>query len=221
MVVEQAKPQGSTIVVTTREKETENIPLSIARSLSNETTVMASSLVSALSVTDLRYDLTYFGEFLKGLPPRLGTSPALDASVKALTIAHRALTTRQQSLEAIEAYGQALHALSKSLGGERDRSQTVNTLCAMYLVMICQGWIGKREDHCLSHGEAIVYMLGDAVERDWRGSFEKEMLASLCVIMVDPPPPLFPFPCFCCIGLPRAHYQGSDGRKLREPPPPH
>ncbi|KAF2494366.1 hypothetical protein BU16DRAFT_589174 [Lophium mytilinum] len=150
---------------------------------SSQTTTAASAFVSVLEVTDLRFDLTYFGAFLKGIPSRLGTNSALDASVKAVTIAHQCIHTRRQSWELYDAYVEALKTLRICLN-THDKSQTPNTLCAIYLIMICQGWIGQRDDQFMGHGEAVTHLLNEAALEDWHGAFEKEMLLSLCVVLI-------------------------------------
>ena len=45
---------------------------------SNELTLTTGALVSALNVIDLRFDLSFFGAFLRQIPARLGTNAALD-----------------------------------------------------------------------------------------------------------------------------------------------
>ncbi|KAF2802325.1 uncharacterized protein BDZ99DRAFT_455114 [Mytilinidion resinicola] len=150
---------------------------------SSVTTTAASAFVSVLEVTDLRFDLTYFGTFLRDIPSRLGSNSALDASVKAVTIAHRSIHTRRQSWELYDAYVDALKTLRICLN-EHDKSQTPNTLCAIYLIMICQGWIGQRDDQFMGHGEAVTHLLNEAAFEDWRGTFEKEMLLALCVVLI-------------------------------------
>lgn len=109
----------------------------LPRPPSNETTIVASAFVSALEVTDLRYNLTCYGGFLKGIPRRLGTNDALDASVGALTSALSFLYTRRQSPETLAKYIHALKTLRISLD-DHAKARTANTLCAMYLIRICQ-----------------------------------------------------------------------------------
>jgi hypothetical protein len=113
--------------------------LSLSRTPSNETTAAISALVSALEFKDLGYDLSCYGGFLKEIPKRLGTNNALDASVTALTTAFSSMLTHQhtQSVEAVSKYGNALKSLRISLQNPA-RAGTIDTLCAIYLVMVCQ-----------------------------------------------------------------------------------
>jgi len=108
----------------------------LLRSPSNETTAIASAFIFILEVTDLRYDLSCYGPFLKDIPERLGSNIALDASVNVLTSAFPTLYTRQQSLETLSRYVNALKALRICLNDPL-QVWTANTLCAIYLLVIC------------------------------------------------------------------------------------
>jgi hypothetical protein len=111
--------------------------IALSRSPSNETTTIARAFIFILDVTDLRYDLSCYGSFLKDIPERLGSNPALDASVSVLTSAFSSLYTRQQSLETLSRYVDALKALRICLN-DPSQAWTANTLCAIYMLLICQ-----------------------------------------------------------------------------------
>lgn len=104
---------------------------------SNESTMLAGAFCSALKVTDVRYDLSVYGEFFKGIPRRLGSNAALDASVNALITTFASVHSKQQSLEVFESNIQALKALRECLNDPTEAT-SANTLCAVYLVIICQ-----------------------------------------------------------------------------------
>ncbi|KAF2178156.1 hypothetical protein K469DRAFT_643182 [Zopfia rhizophila CBS 207.26] len=150
---------------------------------SNQTTMVASAFVSQLEVTDIRYDLTCYGAFLRHIPRRLGTNAALDASVGAVTSAFSSLHTGQHSLDALTKYIHALKTLRVCLN-DPVRARTVDTLCAIYLIMICQSWIGKHDDQSTNHGEGIAYILKVATFQKWQGSLEVEMLITLSVPVI-------------------------------------
>lgn len=103
----------------------------------NETMRIANAFISTLEISDLRYSVSYYGAFLKYVPQRLGTNQALDAAVQALASASSWLRTRENPTQVLVQYGNALKALRLSL---RDpiRAESPETLCAIYLVMICQ-----------------------------------------------------------------------------------
>lgn len=104
---------------------------------SNRATLNASSLISALQVTDVRFDLRIYGPFFTELPRRLGRNRALDSSVHALTVSFPAVHTHQYTSDMFKAYGEALGQLRASL---RDpaTAASVETMCAVYLIVICQ-----------------------------------------------------------------------------------
>lgn len=109
----------------------------LSRSPSNDTTTTITCLISALEVKDIRYDITCYGEFLKHVPRRLGTNSALDASALALSSTYASLSTHQASPKTVAAYVNALQAVRASLS-DPVQARTTDTLCAIYMVMICQ-----------------------------------------------------------------------------------
>lgn len=70
----------------------------------------------------------------------MGRNKALDAAIELFTDAAPVLWDRTRwhcRTGTLEKYGGALQALRITLGDER-KAKTVETLCALYLVMICQ-----------------------------------------------------------------------------------
>lgn len=90
-----------------------------------------------LEVEDIRYSVGAYGGFLTEIPRRLGVNQALDASVDALTTAFSSVYTHQRTSEALAKYTQALTSLRVCLD-DPAKSHQPETLCAIYLVMICQ-----------------------------------------------------------------------------------
>lgn len=118
--------------------EQENSSVALIRRPSNPLLLMTSSFIEKLEVTDLRYDLTWtYGGFLKHIPKRLGTNEALDSAVGAVTGAFPTLYTGQISRGALTSYGDGLKALRVCLD-DPSKAQTAETLCAIYLMIICQ-----------------------------------------------------------------------------------
>ncbi|KAH8660908.1 hypothetical protein BGZ60DRAFT_414266 [Tricladium varicosporioides] len=150
---------------------------------SNETALVVSGFISKLEVTDLRYDLTYYGDFLKDVPKRLGNNEALDASASALTCAYQSVYTRQQTPEMLDKYVHALTTLRRYLK-DPTKAYAANTLCAIYLVEVCQSWLGKRDDYLICHGEVIAHILNTAPLETWRHNFELEMLITISAPVV-------------------------------------
>ena len=104
---------------------------------SNELTALTNRLVFALGVTDVRFDLSIFGDFLRDIPRRLGRNEALDASVRALTTAIPAVYAQKHSPEMLLRYVEAIRSLSDYLK-DSVKATSPDTLCAVYMVMICQ-----------------------------------------------------------------------------------
>jgi len=118
---------------------------SIARSASplssrlppNQATQDLSNLISTLQVTDVRFDLRICGPFFPEIPRRLGRSQALDASVRALVLAFPSVYTHQYTTDMYKSYGEALRHLRTALA-DASTASSPDTLCAVYLIMICQ-----------------------------------------------------------------------------------
>lgn len=108
-----------------------------SRPPSNESIMATQAFVSALQVNDLRYDLGTYGAFLRDIPQRLGNNPALDAAVNALTSAFPFLHTRDYPPHVLTHHNRSIQALRVCLD-DPVQAQTSNTLCAIYLIVICQ-----------------------------------------------------------------------------------
>lgn len=103
----------------------------------NETTTATTALASLLSMADVRYEVVYYGEFLKDLPRRMGTNEVLDASVVALTHGYSAIHTHEPSAKALGSYVTALKTLRFALQ-DPEKVRKAETLCGIYLIMVCQ-----------------------------------------------------------------------------------
>ncbi|PGH04990.1 hypothetical protein AJ80_08417 [Polytolypa hystricis UAMH7299] len=80
------------------------------RSPWNEPMTAASSFVFCLEVPDARYDLSFYGAFLKDVPMRIGTDGTL-AVASAFTMAHPSLRTGYQSPEMLSRHVSAVKSL--------------------------------------------------------------------------------------------------------------
>ncbi|KAA8642880.1 uncharacterized protein ATNIH1004_009639 [Aspergillus tanneri] len=158
-------------------------PSKVPHSPSSEGTATASALVTILDITDVRYELTYYGEFLKDIPRRLGTNDVLDASVTALTYAYPSLRTSQPSPEALNKYVNALKTLRLGLQ-DPVKMRTMEALCGIYLIVVCQSWLCRNDDKCVNHGEPMAQLLHMAVMQNWQGSFTNEMLLTFSIIAI-------------------------------------
>ncbi|KAJ5414734.1 hypothetical protein N7509_001361 [Penicillium cosmopolitanum] len=144
---------------------------------------LASSLIGTLNITDIRYALEYYGYFLKDIPRRLGSSSALDAAVKALVTAYPYFHDRDFPPEALMYYGRSLRSLRDTLDDPTE-ARSVNTLCAVYLITICQSWLGKYDDQLASHGEAIAHLLKMSDFTQIKSNFERDIIITLTVPVI-------------------------------------
>jgi hypothetical protein len=99
-------------------------------------TMVTSMFVSALQVSDARFDLSVYGSLFKEIPRRLGRNAALDASVGALTTALPWVHTHHRSADMFDRYAHALKSLRASLD-DPVQARSADTLCAVYLIVIC------------------------------------------------------------------------------------
>lgn len=99
-----------------------------------------------MSIEDVRYSPLCYGGFLTELPRRLGTNDALDSAVRLFSRAVPGLYWVSRSgcvggaaerIDSLVRYGQALKMLRKCLDDEQT-STSIETLCAIYLIQICQ-----------------------------------------------------------------------------------
>ena len=107
------------------------------RTLSNDKTLMAASLVHVLSFEDSKHDvLQSGGQFFLDLPARIGHSPMLDASIKALVSSYHYIHHHNLDRETLATYGNALEHLRV---GMLDPSCSVaHKLYAIILIGYCQ-----------------------------------------------------------------------------------
>lgn len=130
----QSKPRpGSTATTTTAYPQT-TVVIQVP---ANELTRKTGAFVAVLNISDLRYDISGFGGFVRELPRRMGRNKALDASVNALTVVFPVLYLQEPSPAMLAAYVHALRCLRITLA-DRVTAQTPETLCAIYLVTLCQ-----------------------------------------------------------------------------------
>ncbi|OJJ50390.1 hypothetical protein ASPZODRAFT_57642 [Penicilliopsis zonata CBS 506.65] len=148
----------------------------------NERTSLVKAFIYAVSPSsDLRYSLFWtYGDFLVDIPPRLGESPALDASADALISAHVSFSSCRgtTSVHALTKYSRALQALRSALD---DPIQAVssNTLCAVMLLLLCQALLGTAGPGWSSHAQGAAQILRARGFLASPDEFEQKVLLSL------------------------------------------
>lgn len=134
----RAGPPGQAAEKRSSQSSASSSVRSLSRTPSNEATSTLTEFVHKLEVQDIRFDLVWaYGGLLREIPKRLGTNSALDAAVSAMTSTAADLAAGYKSPEALVRYGQALTALRTCLGNPVT-AQSSSTLCAIYLIWICQ-----------------------------------------------------------------------------------
>ncbi|KAJ5127227.1 hypothetical protein N7448_008006 [Penicillium atrosanguineum] len=144
---------------------------------------LAACFINTLGISDIRYDITFYGPFLKDLPRRLGHSAALDAATKALVSSYPYFHGREVPHGVLIHYGKSLRTLRETLN-DPAKIQSPDTLCAIYLISICQGWLRKHEKQQVSHGQAIAHLLKIIDVRKWDSGFERDLLITMSVPVI-------------------------------------
>jgi hypothetical protein len=153
----------------------------VSSSPSNELTLMTNAFVNTMKVyTDLRFNLAWwYGIFLEDIPKRLGRNGALDASVRALTEAHLDFCSRRPaSPKALVRYSSALRTLRFYLD-EPAKACTTETLCAVMVLLICQGFLGNNGFCWTGHCEGAAQILKARRYYDPNDEFECKLFITI------------------------------------------
>lgn len=135
---------------------------------------------------------------MRDIPQRLGSSSALDAAAASLA-SSLPLVLRQTgtndydkalqpvnraTVPMLQEYGRALQSLRTALC-DPVAITSPNTLCALYLVVVTQGWLQGDGGHLPSHGEAVAMILRSIKGRQpsW-GTFETSIMSTLCFLVI-------------------------------------
>ncbi|KAJ6015096.1 hypothetical protein N7540_009687 [Penicillium herquei] len=137
------------------------------------------SFINTLEIQDLRYDISCYGPFLKDLPRRFGSSPVLDAAGTALVASYPYFKNDDIPRPVLARFVKALKVLRECLS-DPAQARSPNTLSAIYLISICQGWIGNHEKQRTSHSEALVHLLKYIDLSQCQEGFAKHLIVTLC-----------------------------------------
>ncbi|KAJ5080881.1 hypothetical protein N7456_013591 [Penicillium angulare] len=114
----------------------------------------------------------------------LGSNRALDAATQALVAVYPHFRGSDVAPNALQSYGNSLRVLRETLS-EPGQVRSPYTLCAIYLMTICQSWLGSCDDDSeTGHGEALAYLLKNLDLNMCQGWFEKEMITTLTVVVI-------------------------------------
>ena len=137
-----------------------------------------------LAVTDARFHISCYGDLMNGLPMRLGYNACLDAASDAIVVNYSDFRNQRRSPEAYASFSNAISKLRACLH-DQTLATKPETLCAIYLCMICEGWLMESADTSTHHGEAMVHVMRAALRDSWHGEFEAELLTTMCVPVVS------------------------------------
>ncbi|KAM5344902.1 hypothetical protein ACJ41O_010764 [Fusarium nematophilum] len=149
----------------------------------SESASVARGFVSILEDQDVRYDLSFLGPFFAEIPQRLDSSKVLTTSVSALSSTYRAIRVDQSRTKALSPYGDALKALRNVLRDEAE-AETVNTVCAIYITMVCQECLLAPDSSDRAHIQMIQHLIGRAIKGGWLQQFDRPTLATLLACIV-------------------------------------
>lgn len=147
----------------------------------NELSTLTNTLVAAIKPsTHLRYNLAWtYGNFLEHIPSRLGKNAALDAAITTLCAGHAdmQMCLPEVSRRTRNIYGSALAILREYLD-DAVKARTTETLCAVYILLVCQVFTG---DTCkqMTHTEGAVRLLRARGASNLNDKFERDLLLTL------------------------------------------
>ncbi|KAE8153702.1 hypothetical protein BDV25DRAFT_136641 [Aspergillus avenaceus] len=147
----------------------------------NAISMLQQAFVRAIHTsTDLNYNLAWaYGGFLRDIPSRLGTNHALDTAADAIISMHSAFCVgRKMSVRALGKYSRALNALRAYLD-DPTKACSTDTLCAVMLLLICQGFMGNNNATSSGHAEGAAQILKARRYFGPRDEFEAKLLLSL------------------------------------------
>ncbi|PQK16514.1 hypothetical protein BB8028_0006g08340 [Beauveria bassiana] len=134
---------------------------SLSACSSNDAYVLINSFVEMIRPsTARRFNLAWtYGTFLEKVPQRLGSNEALDVAANALVASHRDFATRRPvTPDSLAKYSNAIKALTQSLDDPTE-SRSLETICAVILLTMCQNLSGLGLQHLNSHCQGAVQML--------------------------------------------------------------
>ncbi|KAJ5728120.1 hypothetical protein N7493_004450 [Penicillium malachiteum] len=147
--------------------------------------LLTTSFIRTLEIRDVRYDISYYGPFLREIPQILGQSPALDAAAKALVTSYPHFRGNNIPPNVLQYYGRSLRVLRETLNDPK-KAHAPETLCAIYLITVCESWLGPSEGNPKSgmHGQAVAYLLQKVDLKKCDNDFERDMITTLTVMVI-------------------------------------
>ncbi|KAI1054568.1 hypothetical protein LB506_010630 [Fusarium annulatum] len=164
-----------------RKRETSS-QASILHKPQNSLTLLQAKLVAALEVTDFRYGLHCYGDFLEHVPKRLGHSHALDVCVDLMTSTLPYHYTYGIPSQVEAKYSSCL----KVLRGPEDKKgsqPSFEDVAAFHTMTICQSWLGQAGNESRSHGQILACSMDAVTEKGRSSIFELKLLHSSLITL--------------------------------------
>jgi hypothetical protein len=136
--------------------------------------------VSRPGAQEVQFDLSAFGRFLQLLPQKAYASQALSTSMDAFFTSFTDNGSQEHSILWHQKYGTAIATLRDCLNVP-ETAETVETLCAIYLLSVSQAWGPAQNTHLVSHEEGLVYILERMARRGIDVDFEAEIFGTICI----------------------------------------
>ncbi|KAK2612207.1 hypothetical protein QQS21_001783 [Conoideocrella luteorostrata] len=176
IVVDKRVTRRPTISLTSRKGDPPRAP-------SSNISITVGMLVSVLEVTDPGYDVFSFGSFIKEIPKRIGHNPALDAAASAFASAVKGARSKQRSVESLRKYAISLQAVQNTIN-DPEKTYSAETLCAIYLIMVCHDWVVSKYDKYPNHGEALSHLLKIMVDREPQDPFAIQVMVTAGIAVI-------------------------------------
>ncbi|KAH7168015.1 hypothetical protein DER46DRAFT_683242 [Fusarium sp. MPI-SDFR-AT-0072] len=143
----------------------------------NSLTLLEAKFVAALEITDLRYGVHCYGDFLGHIPRRLGHSHALDVSADLMMSALPHHYKHEIPSQVLAKYGCALKVLKVYLNETSTRLSSED-LAALQITTICQSWSGRADGDWKSYGQILTRFMDITTDKSWNDTLKLKLLES-------------------------------------------
>ncbi|KAI6764386.1 hypothetical protein HG530_008175 [Fusarium avenaceum] len=150
----------------------------------NDKTLIASNLVHIIELSNPAYDISTYGWFVKDLPRHIGSSKSLDAAIGAFVAGFSTLQNNTTSkVDAFHRYGNAVTALRESIHSSVEMN-LADRMCSIYLIAICQEWLGNTGIDQSKHYEMLGHLLQNAVQNDNLDPSDRGLMQTMLGVVV-------------------------------------
>ncbi|KAI1011258.1 hypothetical protein LB504_002212 [Fusarium proliferatum] len=164
--------------------------VSVLHKPQNSFSLLQAKLVAGLEITDFRYGLNCYGDFLEHIPSRLGHSHALDVSVDLMMSVLPYHYTHEIPSQVEAKYSSCLKVL-RGLQDKKGTQLNFEDMASFQIMTICQSWLGQASNDSKSHGQILACFMDTVAGKGWGSIFELKLLESSLIALffealVDP-----------------------------------